>query len=239
VNDQLRSLCTSFLALPNRVGGLLLRDAMCQRLAAAADRAHQQGRYARAARLYREALDLGERYGAGDRWWATTYTGLALAYSRLGKYIEAEALQRRVLEIYEKAQHLEQPRIASCLSNLGALSYHQAKYAEAELFYQRALTIQESVLGSMHPEVGVDLTNLAAICSQQRRYDEAEPLLRRALTIQEQALGLEHPDVAISLNNLACLYQEQHRYAEAESLFRRALTVMQSARGQAHPDTAL
>jgi EAL domain-containing protein (putative c-di-GMP-specific phosphodiesterase class I)/tetratricopeptide (TPR) repeat protein len=239
VNDKLRSLCTAFLALPHRLAGVLSQDSVVQRLAAAADQARHQGRYDRAARLYGEALDLAQRYGAEDRWWATTYTGLSLAYTRLGKYIEAEALHRRVLEIYQKAQHLEQPRMASCLSNLGALNYHQGKYTEAELFYQRALTIQESELGPTHPEVGVDLSNLAAICSQQRRYDEAEPLLRRALAIQEQALGLDHPDVATTLNNLACLYQDQGRSAEAESLFRRALMVMQSARGRAHPETAL
>src|SRR5262245_44198287 len=107
---------------------MLLRDAMSQRLAAAGDQAHQQGRYDRAARLYREALALAERHGADDRWWATTYTGLALTYSRLAKYVEAELLHRRALEIYEKAQHLEQPHMANCLSNLGALYYHQGKY---------------------------------------------------------------------------------------------------------------
>jgi EAL domain-containing protein (putative c-di-GMP-specific phosphodiesterase class I)/tetratricopeptide (TPR) repeat protein len=237
VNEKLRSLCTTFLALPSRVAGVLLQDAMAQRLAVAGDRARQRGRYARAARLYGEALDLARRYGADDRWWGSTCTSLALSYSRLGKYIEAEVLHRRALEIYEKVEHLEQPRMASCLSNLGALHYHLGKYAEAELFYQRALTIQESVLGPMHPEVGVDLSNLAAICSQQRRYEEAEPLLHRALAIQEQELGLDHPDVATTLNNLGCLYQEQGRGAEAEALFRRALMVMQSARGADHPDT--
>ena len=157
----------------------------------------------------------------------------------VGRYIEAEALHRRALEIYEKAQSLEQPRVAGCLSDLGALAYHQGKYAEAEAFYQRALTIGELALGPLHPEVGADLSNLGAICGQQRRYDEAEPLLRRALTIQEQALGPDHPDVATTLNNLAFLYQEQGRHAEAEALHRRALMLVQNARGRAHPETAL
>jgi EAL domain-containing protein (putative c-di-GMP-specific phosphodiesterase class I)/tetratricopeptide (TPR) repeat protein len=239
VNAKLRSLWSALFALPRRLAGMLLQDAMYRRLAAAADQAYQQGRYARAARLYAEALELAKRYGAEDRWWATTYTSLALAYSRLGQYVEAEALHRGVLELYEKAQHLEQPRMASCLSNLGALCYHQGKYTEAEAFYQRALSIQESALGPVHPEVSVDLNNLGAIRSQQRRYEEAEPLIRRALAIQEQALGSDHPDVAPTLNNLAFLYQEQGRCAEAESLLRRALTVMQSTRGPAHPETAL
>jgi EAL domain-containing protein (putative c-di-GMP-specific phosphodiesterase class I)/Tfp pilus assembly protein PilF len=212
---------------------------MYRRLTAAADQARRRGQYARAVSLYGKALELAQRYGAEDQWWTATYTSLALAYSRLGKYIEAEALHRRALEIYEKAQNLEQPRIASCLSNLGALYYHQGNYAEADAFYQRALTIQESILGPMHPELGVDLNNLGAIRTQQRRYEEAEPLVRRALAIQEQALGLDHPDVATTLNNLAFLYQEQGRHGEAESLLRRALTVVQNARGRAHPETAL
>jgi EAL domain-containing protein (putative c-di-GMP-specific phosphodiesterase class I)/tetratricopeptide (TPR) repeat protein len=239
VREKFRLLRTAVSALPYRLAGILLRDTICRRLAAAADRAYRQGHYARAVRCYREALELAERYGADDRWWAGAYTGLALAYSRLGKYIEAEALHRRALEIYEKAQPLEQPRMADCLSNLGALSYHQGRYAEAKLFYQRALTIQEAVLGPTHPEVAADLSNLGAICDQQHRYDEAESLLRRALTIQEEALGVDHPDVATTLNNLAFLYQEQGRAAEAEALLRRALTVMQGARGPAHPETAV
>lgn len=239
MNEKPRSLCTGFFMLPHRLAGMLLQGARYPRLASAADQARRHGRYARAARLYQDALELAQRYGAEDRWWAATYTSLALAYSRLGKYVEAEALHRRALDIYEKAQHLEQPRMANCLSNLGALCYHQGNYADAEAFYQRALTIQESVLGPVHPEVGIDLNNLGAICGQQHRYDEAEPLLRRALAIQEQALGSDHPDVAATLNNLAFLYQEQGRGAEAESLHRRALMVVQSARGRAHPETAV
>jgi EAL domain-containing protein (putative c-di-GMP-specific phosphodiesterase class I)/tetratricopeptide (TPR) repeat protein len=239
MKKALRGLQAGLTAWPSRLGGVLLREGMHRRLADAAERAYRQGRYARSARLSREALVLAERYGAADGWWAAAYTGLALSTARLGKYVEAEALHRLALMIYEKAQPPDKTRVAGCFSRLGALAYHQGKYAEAEAFYQRAVMIQEAVLGPMHPELAVDLNNLGAICDQLRRHDEAEPLLRRALAIQEEALGLNHPDLAATLNNLAYLYQEQGRSEEAEALLRRALTVIRRARGPAHPESAV
>ena len=55
------SFWTAFWALPHRAASVLLRDAMHPRLAAAAEQARHQGRYRRAARLFREALALATK----------------------------------------------------------------------------------------------------------------------------------------------------------------------------------
>lgn len=237
--DKLRSLGAGLSLLPRRPTALVPQDPFGTSSIAAGNQAWERGRYGRAVKLYWAALKVSERRALPDLWRAAAYANLALAYSRLGKYVEAESLYRAVLALYEKGLPLEHPRVVGCLSNLGALLYRQGQSVEAESLYRRVLAMNEKTLGAAHPEVAADLSNLGTICSRQGRYSEAEPLLRRALSIQEQALASDHPDIATSLNNLAFIYESQGRSTEAESLYRRALAITERARGAAHPDVAL
>ena len=122
---------------------------------------------------------------------------------------EAEALNARVIELY----------------NAG-------KYAEAIPLAERYAEAMNVAHGEAAPEYATALNNLAELLKATNRLAEAEPLMRRALAIDEASLGADHPNVAIRLNNLALLAENQGNWPEALSWHRRAEPILTAAAGQ-------
>jgi len=169
---------------------------------------------------------------------ADSLNNLAMLYKDQDKYVEAEPLYRRSLEIREKTLGPNHLDVAASLNDLAEIYYYQVKYAEAEPLYRRSLEIREKTLGPDHPDVARSLSSLALLYLEQSKYIEAEPLYRRSLEIREKNLGPNHPDVAHSLNGLAVLYKAQGKYAEAESLYRRSLGIWEKTLGPDDSDVA-
>ncbi|KAH8683388.1 hypothetical protein BGZ60DRAFT_524713 [Tricladium varicosporioides] len=155
----------------------------------------------------------------------------------LGKYGEAEKLNRRVLERREKELGEQHPDTLASVSNLALVLQHQGKYDEAEKLNRRVLERREKELGEQHPDTLASVSNLASVLQDQGKYDEAEKLNRRALEGYEKELGEQHPNTLTSVGNLALVLQHQGKYDEAEKLNRRALEGSEKELGEQHPDT--
>jgi tetratricopeptide (TPR) repeat protein len=169
---------------------------------------------------------------------ATSLNNLAMVFSELGRYVEAEPLYKRSVAIYEQALGPDHINVANSVNNLALLYQAQGRYTDAEPLYQRSLAIREKALGPDHPDVAASLNNLAELYSAQERNADARPLYQRSLAILEKALRPDHPAVATSLNNLAGLYFRQGRYADAEPLYERSLAIVETALGPDHPSVA-
>src|SRR5260370_1345166 len=128
LNTPPRRQSTSSLRVP-RSRAKRAGDKHWQAYMASGDKAREKGRCDRAVKLYWEPLKAAERSGQQDRSFVAIYTHLGLAFSKQGKYVEAESLYQRVLAMGEKSPELEHAHRASCLSNLAALYYRQGKYA--------------------------------------------------------------------------------------------------------------
>ena len=63
------------------------------------------------------------------------------AYSTRGRYIDAEALQRRAIAIREKVLGPNHPDVAFRVNNLASVYVKQRKYPEAEVELKRARAI--------------------------------------------------------------------------------------------------
>ena len=105
---------------------------------------------------------------------------MAGSLSEQGKYAEAEALQRKTLEIRERVLGPEHPHTLISLNNLAFSLKSQGQYAEAEAPYRKALGTRERVLGPEHPETLVTLNNLAVTLLSLDRASEALTYARRA-----------------------------------------------------------
>jgi tetratricopeptide (TPR) repeat protein len=154
----------------------------------------------------------------------------------VGRYAEADALQRRVLSAREKklgANHPDTARTAFALANVTLSEGH---YSEAEEFYKRALMAHEKAVGPRHIDVLNDLTGLAALYRRQGRHREAEELFLRVLAITEETLG--QPQTAHALNNLASEYDDQGKHSKAVELSERALAIEQKTLTANNPDVA-
>jgi tetratricopeptide (TPR) repeat protein len=140
--------------------------------------------------------------------------------------------------IREKTLGASHPDLASDLSNLAEVHYHQGQYALAEPFYKRALAIREKTLGPDHPEVGRDLSTLGEVHRAQGQYGEAEPFYERSLAIFEKAGKAAEPyqlNIATSLNNLGMIHYTRGQYEQAEPYYKRALAIFEKAHGPYHP----
>src|SRR6516165_7442674 len=200
----------------------------------------RMGDYAIAASFNEATLSLVSlEFGPDTQESATALNNLALTYALLARYMEAEPLYRRAIDIGEKTLGKDDPAVAARYNNLASLLRVQGKYDQAEPLYRRAIDIDKRALGKDHPDLAIRYNNLALLMHKQGKHDQAEPLYRRAIDINEKTLGKDHPDVAKGYNNLAILLQDQDKHDQAEPLYRRAIEIGEKTLGTDHPDLAV
>jgi CHAT domain-containing protein/tetratricopeptide (TPR) repeat protein len=198
----------------------------------------QQGKYAEAEGLLRQALAIREAaLGADHPETAKALVHLALVLDYQGRYSEAVELLKRASSIQERALSPNHPDLSYSMSNLGIEYWRMGRYAEAELLLKRDLAMSKAH-GANSPAVGRSLSNLAVLYAALGRYAETEALYKRALKIWQNVGGPDHPAALRTLHNLANLYRNLERYTDAEALLRRVLSAREKKLGTDHPDTA-
>jgi tetratricopeptide (TPR) repeat protein/CHAT domain-containing protein len=198
----------------------------------------KQSRDAEAQTLLQRVVAITDRRGGDESLLASALSALADLSNNKGNYDDAQALEKRALEIRERTLGSEHPDVAQHLGKLAFIYHRWGRDAEGEPLAKRSLTIREKVLGPDHGDVADSLHQLALIHVDQGRYAEVEPLHRRSLAIREKALGAEHPKAADAVNAIGELYMHQGRFADAEPLFVRALAIREKALGPDHLDVA-
>ena len=73
---------------------------------------------------------------------ATDLNNLAKLYDDQGQYLQAEPLNKRALEIFEKALGPDHPNVATSLENLAALYRATKRDEDAKPLEQRATRIR-------------------------------------------------------------------------------------------------
>ncbi len=108
----------------------------------------RQGRWAKAEKNYRQALEVFRSLG-NCRGEAQTLGNLGSLYLQQGRWAKAEKNYRQALEVFRSLgdRHGE----AQTLANLGSLYLQQGRRAEAEENYRQALEVFRS-LGDRHGE---------------------------------------------------------------------------------------
>lgn len=149
-------------------------------------------------------------------------------------FVRSHLVLRRAVNISEKIFSLNDPKVASALSELAGLLRETNRANEAEPLLRRALEINQAHYGPNDPHVAIDLVNLAGLLKVKNELREAEALFVRAIQIDESHYGPDHPEVATDLNNYAALLERTNRHKEAEALYRRALAISERAFGPEH-----
>jgi tetratricopeptide (TPR) repeat protein len=180
-----------------------------------------------------------------------------------GRFAEAAAMGRRVLEVRRRAQGEGHWEAVSAAWRLKALEWvaalpvdsqeqwrtlagiqreadqmvQRGRYAEAQPLLEKALAIYRQALGEDHPQTARGYNDVAYSLANQRKYGEAQPLFEKALAICRKTLGEEHPHTAFGYNNVAGNLHAQWKYGEAQPLLEKALALRRKALGEDHPDT--
>jgi serine/threonine protein kinase len=198
-----------------------------------ADTYRAQGRYEQAEQMLIQARDIDE----SDR--KLPHEVQAMLYLDQGRYQEAEALFREVIERHRRSHPGEgiHRYTLPILSGLAALYTRQGHFTEAESLFQDIQETQKEKLGEDHWETFKTLNDFGVLRREQQRYEEAESMLHQALDGRRLKLGVEHPACFESMHELAMLYKEQGRYDEAERFFKETIEGRRLKLGDTHPHT--
>lgn len=204
----------------------------------AGDYLYERGQYLDAERpLLRSLAVLEHVYGQEQFEVTETLNSLAMLYTAMRKFEQAEALYKKVRSIHEHTVGLLHRDAADNFHNLAELYIRLGKYEQAEALIQQALEIQKQLVGLDSLDVSDSLNTLAVLYDHMERYAEAKPLFQRALAIRQETLGPKHPLTATALSNFAFPYMSLGEYEEAEKLYVQALAIRKEVLGLDHPNT--
>lgn len=156
----------------------------------------------------------------------------AQMYSSYGRFIEAEPVYERALQLKEQAVGVNHPDTAMYLYGVGFVYGALQRYADAEPFLVRALAAQAKFAIPNDTNMARGMVQLALAYQNMGHPVEAEALYKRAITILSASLGPEHFGVAQVLNSLAALHLELGRNAEAETAAQHSLAILKKTASQ-------
>ncbi|GAA5941504.1 anaphase promoting complex subunit CDC16 [Sporobolomyces koalae] len=91
------------------------------------------GEYERAIQFFRETLSLVQTVQSSQAAWSTTHLNLGHAYRKLGRFSEAQASYRKVLDL--------DPRSAAAYSALGLVEHQRGNFQDSITRYHEALAL--------------------------------------------------------------------------------------------------
>lgn len=163
---------------------------------------------------------------------------LALRYSRMGRYQEAEALFHkrfeggRPLRADGTIRPSDHPFI---YCNLASLYIAQGRYEEAEDLLRQSLAC--AIWGPQTKWRLYYSGTLARAYHAQGKYEQALELYKTILESQRVVMGPDHADTAESMAGLARVNMSQGDHGKAEPLLEKALEVATRYWGTSHPYT--
>jgi tetratricopeptide (TPR) repeat protein len=194
-----------------------------------------QHRYVDAQKAFAIALELREKFsGPNDIATFQTVGNLALAESKVGNEVKAEALFKRCIDGKRRVNPIS-PSLALSLTNLAHLYADERRCNEAKTLYSEALGIDSTEYGASHVEVAQDLFNLGALLYHCNNFAEAIPYLERAKRSYE-SLSDEYGK-AKSLHYIALCETGRNNPAKAAEAALAALQTHEHFKGKGHNDT--
>ncbi|MBL9030967.1 MAG: serine/threonine protein kinase [Phycisphaerae bacterium] len=143
----------------------------------------------------------------------TSMGNLGIVYKELGRTQEADALNRKSVEISVKVLGENHPDTITGLANLGNSLRTQKKYAEAVHYLDRALKGARISHPPNHPGTAFILGWYSGCLRELGRYQDAEDYLLEARGIITRVMGEDHPIAGQMALQFQMLYEA---WAKAE-----------------------
>jgi tetratricopeptide (TPR) repeat protein len=143
----------------------------------AAKKAHEEGRYAEAVRVYTAELAT-EEAKSGPSWVQLSYLNnqLGLALDGAGQYDHALENYQKALAIKLKQLGADHPDVAASYNNIGAVYHKKGEYDQALEIYQKSLAIRLKKLGPDHPHVARSYHNIAFVYEAKKDLPKAKEI---------------------------------------------------------------
>lgn len=152
-----------------------------------------------------------------------------------GKFQEAVVTAKQTIAEREKEVGKQHPKVASDLTNLGAIYYKLGNYQEADWNFEKALKVYEGA-PSQNEEAIIKVLKMKAACADEefekpRSVERAIKLYQRALLLAEKRYGKEHAEIGIILARLGSNLFNNGQDQEADAAFKRSLNILEKAFG--------
>lgn len=186
------------------------------------------GRYAEALPLFQRALDITQRYAAGnDSLLPTAFANLGHVHSELGRPVIAESLYAAAVSSVRRAYGPEHPFVADLLSPYATALERAGKVAESNSTLREVLRLRHKLLGPEHPEYAWTMFNYADAMVRAGRYAEGAEWARKVLALRGRTLPETHAAVATAMGVLGRALGPMDSLAEGERWLRESLALRQ------------
>jgi tetratricopeptide (TPR) repeat protein len=204
-----------------------------------------EGHYESAASLFTDAATYvqSSKRLAQSNIAVVIYNNLAVAYVRLGRYVEAEAMAHKALEVAQAPVMQKKSQMLTVPPN-GVLANIHLRFNEPESAlqeYQKTLSICEtSSLPKGFGKASFEqarlfcLLGLASAAIKLGKKEESRKYCDSALSVAELSPYAANPLALAPLNQLIEDYSENKEYAHAEKLAQLAYSI--GSRHPFHPD---
>lgn len=190
------------------------------------------GDYARAEDIVKEALSKANNKGFKDSRLAAGNDCLALIYKRQGKFEEAGPLFEKNLAIDEAALGKNNPGLMNSLKNVAQFKLSKKDYKRAVELYKRVVAMAEKQYGSESEKLAVEMRNLVRAYDLQEDYKNAREMAEKALEIDLKIYGPKDLTTAVDMNNLALIDFRLNLINEAFENAAKALSVAELFRDE-------
>ncbi len=172
-----------------------------------------------------QALAMCDELGDPGEQWTLIANDLALSYTAVNRFPEADRLLRATIERVRPTGGPERPvmaglQVAQALNSLAA-----GETAAAEAPARAALALTTTLLPEADPRYCIALDTLGRVLRALEQWSEAEALFERSLEIRRGLFDAMSPNIGWSLALLGELKAADGRPAEAVPLFEDALAI--------------
>lgn len=144
---------------------------------------YKQQQFSTAAGYGEEALQLARTSGTPEQL-ATSLNNFAMVQTHLGRFAEAEQLNKEALQVRQKAFGVDDPRVGVSWNNLGLIYFFVKKMEDAEQCFLEVVRIQELTHGTKSGEIIPSLQKLEKFYIRSENKVEAEKVAARILALQ-------------------------------------------------------
>lgn len=157
---------------------------------------------------------------------AIILNNLSNAYKDLGNPEKALTLIQESLQISTNLYgNIAHPRIATRLTNLGAIQNKLGMKKQAAVSFEKALAIFREIAPHGHKKEAAVINNIGALYSESGNIKKALVYLNMSLDKVKETFGENHVNTAILSNNIANAYREVSELEKALVMHQQALNI--------------
>jgi tetratricopeptide (TPR) repeat protein len=144
---------------------------------------YKQQQFSTAAGYGQEALNLARKSGTPEQL-ATSLNNFAMVQTHLGRFGEAEELNKEALQVRQKAFGVDDPRVGVSWNNLGLIYFFVKKMDDAEHCFLEVVRIEEIANGNKSTKIIPSLEKLEKFYKKSENKEKADKIAARILALQ-------------------------------------------------------